>query len=509
MDLIKKTIQICETVKKGTTQAMADGDIIVPDIKPDILKIIQVDADACVTDKYIENGRLIVCGRVDYKILYVPDRENERIKSILTSMEFKQAADCGGADACDTKLFTAVNVERVEFNAVNSRKIRLRAVIGVDYEVCRLVNTEICVDIDDESAEKKKKIMRFENTVDISEHEFSIKEMLEVPSGQRSINEILKVDVSVSDTEYKTVSGKVIVKGNAAICILYSDDDGELKYIEAEVPFTEVFDMEGAGEDTVCEADYCVIGVMCETDQDNDGDMRIVNIEIDVCAVIRGIDTVECEMLEDCYIPYMKTDCEREKIKINETVERPTTQNTIREIIEFPSNAPSVQSVYNVMTDAEITKAELKRNKILCEGKIDAYILYLTDNLENPVYSIKKEFKFSYMIDCETVDESVEIEAKAAVKHVSYNINSSGDLELRCIPAVDIKLVRSVDIENIVSVNTEERNKRNGIIIYFSKNGENVWDVSKKYNIPQSKIMQFNDISDEKLSSGTRLFIPS
>ena len=62
MELIKNTINICNIAAKGETQAMSDGDVIVPDIKPDILKLLHVDADACMTDKYIENGRLIICG---------------------------------------------------------------------------------------------------------------------------------------------------------------------------------------------------------------------------------------------------------------------------------------------------------------------------------------------------------------------------------------------------------------------------------------------------------------
>ena len=79
MELIKKPINTCDTIAKGTAQAMADGDVIVPDTKPDILKLLQVDSEASITDKYIENGRLVLCGRVDYKVLYIPDSESEKI----------------------------------------------------------------------------------------------------------------------------------------------------------------------------------------------------------------------------------------------------------------------------------------------------------------------------------------------------------------------------------------------------------------------------------------------
>ena len=54
MGLIKKPINTCDAIAKGTAQVMADGDVIVPDTKPDILKLLQVDSEASITDKYID-----------------------------------------------------------------------------------------------------------------------------------------------------------------------------------------------------------------------------------------------------------------------------------------------------------------------------------------------------------------------------------------------------------------------------------------------------------------------
>ncbi|MDD6763310.1 MAG: DUF3794 domain-containing protein [Clostridiales bacterium] len=507
MELIRDTIRICETMSRGTTQAMADGDIIVPDIKPDILKILQVDADACVTDKYIENGRLIINGRVDYKVLYIPDKENVRIKSILTSMEFKQVIDAGGADA-DVKPIITVSVERVEFSAVNSRKLKLRAVVGIDYELCRITETDICTDVEAETAERKKQKIDFENTVDISEHDFTLKESIEVPSGQTSISEILKTDVRISDTEYKTVTGKVIVKGNAGICVLYTDEDGDIKYIESETPFTEVFDADGVGENTICDIDYCVMGVMCEAQPDSDGDMRIAELDIDVEAMIRGVEPEEKEILSDCFIPCRNTKCDTERIRLTETVERPSVQNTLREIIDFPSNIPGVRGVYNVMTNAAVSKAELQRSRIICEGKIEAYILYLTDSGENPVYSYKKDIPFSYMLDCENGALMPEVNIKAVVKHVSYNLNSAGGLELRCLLDIESKLQKVTEIDNITDITAEEKEKRNGIVVYFSREGDTLWDIAKRYAVPQSMIQKYNNVDNESIGSRMKIFIP-
>lgn len=506
MELVKNTVRLCETTAEGTMRAMADGDVIVPDTKPDILKIIQVDADACITDRYFENGRFVVCGRVNYKVLYIPEGREEKLKSIHTSMEFKQTADAGKVIG-EPQAITKVTVERIEFNAVNSRKIRLRAIVNVAYEICCVNEHEICTDIDGEDTEKKSESIGYESIVDISHHEFTLKEKLEVPSGQSSVSEILKTDVRIFDIEYRAVTGKIIIKGNAGICILYSDTASDIKYLEAEVPFTEVFDADDANEETVFETDCSVMGSMCEIQADNDGDMRVVDIDVDIEIQLRGIELKRENIVCDCFVPNSNTVCEKEKILLSETVERPSARNNIREIIEFPHGMPTVAGVYNVMTNEIIESVRKEKNKLICDGKIEAYILCLTENEENPICSIKKDISFSYLLDCET-DDDVETKVKASVKHISYNLNSNGALELRCLVEVDGKLVKTVTCDNIVSVRNEDCGKRRSIIIYFTKEGDTLWEVAKRYSVMRERIIRCNSLDEKELCGGMRLVIP-
>ena len=455
MELTKNTINICDTVAKGRTQAMTDGDVIVPDTKPDILKLIQVDSDASITDKYIENGRLILCGRVVYKILYIPDRENEKIKSIETSMEFRQAVDVGNTDA-ERKILSKPAVERVEFNTVNSRKLRLRAIINIDYEVLSMGVAELASDACDDMLEKKPENISFEDIVNVSEHEFTVKERLEIPSGERSVNELLKTDVKLYDTEYKPVTGKVIVKGIVAVCVLNTDDEGAIKFTESEIPFTEVLDAIEVSENSVCDIDYSVLNVMSCAEPDIDGDLREINLDIDISAAMKATNTVDKEILIDCYMPFTKTVCEKENVSLCSTIESPSSQNTIRDIVEIPTNAPQVSEVYNVMTNVVVSKTVLERNKIICEGKTEVYILYLTESIENPIHSLKKEIPFSFMIDCNNDTNGLVCELKSQIKHASYSINSSGEIEIRCLLAIDCMLTKEIKIENITEIMTEE-----------------------------------------------------
>ena len=507
MELTKNTINICDTVAKGRTQAMTDGDVIVPDTKPDILKLIQVDSDASITDKYIENGRLILCGRVVYKILYVPDRENEKIKSIETSMEFRQAVDVGNTDA-ERKILSKPAVERVEFNTVNSRKLRLRAIINIDYEVLSMGVAELASDACDDILEKKTENISFEDVVNVSEHEFTVKERLEIPSGERSVNELLKTDVKLYDTEYKPVTGKVIVKGIVAVCVLYTDDEGDIKFTESEIPFTEVLDAIEVSENSVCDIDYSVLDVMSCAEPDIDGDLREINLDIDISAAMKATNTVDKEILIDCYMPFTKTVCEKEKVSLCSTIESPSSQNTIRDIVEIPTNAPQVSEVYNVMTNVVVSKTVLERNKIICEGKTEVYILYLTESIENPIHSLKKEIPFSFMIDCKNDTNGLVCELKSQIKHASYSINSSGEIEIRCLLAIDCMLTKEIKIENITEIMTEESDTRQGIIIYFARAGEKIWDIAKMYKVPCHSLEELNETKGERIEADRKLIIP-
>ena len=508
MELNKTKICLKDATVEGSTQAMADSEVIVPDIKPDILKVLQVDAETVITQRSVEKGKLLICGRVDYNILYIPDSEGEKIKSIKTTADFRQAVTCPGATDNSESVVEAA-AERVEFNVVNSRKLRLRTIVVINYEVFNVKECEITSSTDDDTAECLTKKVSFENVTNVSEHEFTIKESVEIPSGQPAISEILKADARVSDIEYKTVTGKVIIKGGVDANILYTDDEGEIRFTGVEIPFTEVLDAEGVGEDTVCELNLKLINTICEAEPDRDGDMRIISLDIDVVTHVTGIDIEEDEVLCDCFEPYCTTECNTEMINVIKTTERPSLQNSIREIVEFPHEAPAVNGVYNVVANAIINRADHSNGRVICEGKLEIYVLYVTDATDDPVYSIKKDIPFSYMLDCENINGNENIALKADVTHMSYNLNSSGELELRCVLVINGKLTENEEIANITDIVTYQRDERRGIVICFVAGNESLWDVAKRYSVPQHKIAKYNKLETDMIESGTKLFIPA
>ena len=53
MELKKEMIAINETVMRDNTQVLVQNDIIVPDVKSDMAKILQIDAEAMVDETVV------------------------------------------------------------------------------------------------------------------------------------------------------------------------------------------------------------------------------------------------------------------------------------------------------------------------------------------------------------------------------------------------------------------------------------------------------------------------
>lgn len=508
MELIKENIKVNDVVVNSTLQKTVDGDIIVPDSKPDILKILQVDAASCITEKEVNEGSISVKGRVDLKILYIPDSETECIKSILTSFDFEENISNKKIEATDFAVVSS-SVERVEFSLTNSRKLKIKSIVEIDYEIIRTVDIEPAVDCEGELEIKRQSVV-LRNSIGVGEFSFRVRDRIIVPSGKSSVGEVLKADYVMRDVDYTVINGRIMAKGSVGVCILYTDNDGKIEFFEGELPFAEVWDMEGLTEDAECEIEYGLEEGEMLIEEDTDGDLREALVTVTVTAQLKAAQSVEVDMIEDCYVPYKKTAVSSQRVSFEEVTARPSVQNTIREIVEISSTAPPVNNVYNVVTKPYITKVGFERNKLICEGKLEACILYVSDSSENPVYSIKKSIPFSYSMDCEADGDGLVPKLKAEVKHTGYNLNAAGEVEIRCILAVSANVTRQLEFGMITSVDYEENSSRSEskIVIYFVQNGDDLWSVAKRYGVPYQTIREFNEMSDDNIKTGMRLMIP-
>ena len=130
LELVKEPIRINQVMGDNFSQTLVEGDIIVPDVKPDIQRILQVDGTAVISGSEIQQDKVIVNGIVNFKILYVPDvsdPEDAVVKSINASSNFTHQVELKGARP-NMRPQLETDIEHIEFNMLNGRKLNVKTV---------------------------------------------------------------------------------------------------------------------------------------------------------------------------------------------------------------------------------------------------------------------------------------------------------------------------------------------------------------------------------------------
>ena len=89
----KERVCINQIVEQNRREVEIEGDVIVNDIKPDVLNIISTDAVPCIYKQEVMDGKVRIDGSINTYIIYLADDENSAIRSLNTVLDFTQIID--------------------------------------------------------------------------------------------------------------------------------------------------------------------------------------------------------------------------------------------------------------------------------------------------------------------------------------------------------------------------------------------------------------------------------
>lgn len=505
----KQNVNIGKAVYEGDIKTGAEGSIIVPDVKPDILKVLQVDAETFLTEKQVDNGKIVLKGKVAVNVLYVPESDENCIGCIKGCFEFCETLK-RTEFTDDMKLIAYCDAEKIAYRLINSRKIGIEAQILISVQVLSGNECSFVTDVEDECAEIRKENIYLPADCVYKEFSFKIEESLDFPQGKCQADEILKTNLMIMEKEYKALEEKMVVKGRVCASVLYKDENGRCEHLDFEIPFTEVFDVEGMGEFSECDVGYQILGTDFSLSAALSGDGKCILMSADALVCVRCENRQEISAVSDCYLT--NSECRNifEEIETEEVVDRPMFSAVMKELMQRDENSPEIASVYTAVAKPCITSSQPQNGRIAVSGKTLVYILYTTDNPQMPVHSLSEEIPFSYMIDCENVSRDCDVLLKVECEHISYTISSSNAVEIRCGLGISGKIVKKSKVCVIKDIEFSELPEReSGMIIYFVKDGDNLWDIAKYYHVKCESILACNGLlEDAVLQKGEKLIIP-
>lgn len=514
IELKKEVVMLNETTCQMNCEAFIEADLIVPDVKPDIIRILQVDANPVIMDKTVSQDKVMFEGRVDICIMYAAD--DNCVKCINTRQNFSHQVNNKDA-APDLDMDAYCTMNKMDYHLINSRKLSFNATVGIEFCLMREVEAQFPVGFEDDITYQAQHtpinayVAGKQTNADVS-----VRETLEVPIGKPDIDEILKVDVKLSNKDVRITGNKAIVKGDLLCSTLYlcDMDLSTVQHIEHELGFTEIIDIPYCEENQNCDIDFTITMINYSIKQDSDGDNRLLFLEIFMDAAVKMNSTVKMNVLTDAYSTNSILDIKRKQVNLDEMVADLKVQNTFKSTANLPDNANDIVQIYNISANPNIAETKLENGQAQIEGDVDINILYESADPDKPVDSLQYKMPYNQAFDVEGANDKMYCEVNVDVDHISYNMSLANEVDVRCILGISMKVLKKYtadiidDVEDAGELEPEKKSTYS-IKIYFVQKGDSLWNICKNYKVTIDALLHANQMDmDAALTPGQQIIIP-
>ncbi|MEE1086171.1 MAG: DUF3794 domain-containing protein [Schaedlerella sp.] len=511
MELVQKNIHYTKEGKQTFDQFYLDEDINVPDLKEDVRQIIKGNAKVKIEDIREVENYLRISGKMHYQILYITDTAEPYPAVLEGKIPFEEMVYI---DAEEPGSWFMENV-RTEFQAslVHSRKVNVKAMIELIIGREVLADEAVTMDVETsvEIFKKKRKINLLGLKVQ-KKDTCRIKEEITLPGTKESIGRVLLSHIAKRKTEFKPCAGGFQIQGELLVFLLYLSDDGKMDWVEQGVPYEGKISCEDVEEGVFFHINNSLEDTLIDLRLDEDGEMRVIRVEGTLNLKMNVCQEEEIEVLEDLYSLEKQCSFETKESIYEELLVQNHSRCKLVEKLQLPELKEDVLQICHSDGSVQLEHMEVVGNGILVEGILHISFLYLRANDEASLGSWQGMVPFSWKLECPEISEEARYDISYHIEQMSVSLAGSEAVEIKAVLAFDTFVRKPVVMQMITTMEIKDAQpdadgKRPGIVGYVVKEGDDLWNLAKKYMTTVKEIQKINNLESEVLKRGEVLLI--
>ena len=491
----KEQLNVNKLIGQKKKNIYVEGNVIVPDVKPDVLNIVNTNGNSYIYKSEIINNNVKVDGNVNLYLIYLA--VNGENRSLNTILDFSENFDFDSLNQ-DLKIEENVVIKSIETKILNERKINVRVLLDVEVKI-------FC-------SEKIEFINNFEEFDEIKVLAENVNIMTLKGSGTArasakeniaidvidEIAEIFKVNISITNTETKTSYNKILAKSDVFVKILYLTEDNRISSVEKSIPLMGFVDIQNISDDDICISKYFLRN-MIATPNPKDEHSIYFDIDYEVSADIYENKSVR--VVKDLYSIKNDIKYDSKSARLIKSTDNYKKIFQIRDIF----NINDLDNICDTSYNAYIINKKVYDNKINIEGEIEVEFLY-ESNASNNLNSRTIKMSFNQSLEWNNDNSNIDINITDSNFIVNPNGDVEGIFEMECY----LKNDTDVELNLIENVEVEESNNEQtySMVIYFVKPKDSLWTIAKQFKSTIDDIKLINNIDDNSsLRPGDKLYI--
>ena len=482
---------------------MVEGDMIVPDSKPDILNTICTSGVVCVYKKEVLDDKVRIDGNINTYITYLADDAQDKVRGINTSLDFSETIQVPNAkEGMEASVQT--KLKSIECKVINGRKIGIKATLEIDIKIYEKEDIEIVNDIQNaEGIQMLKEDLKVNSLVGMGENKIYVKDTITIDNVD-NLAEVLKTDIAITDKDIKVSYNKILAKAEAKVRIMYLTEDNRVNLIQAKIPVVGFIDIPNVMEENICDLNYEIKNVVIKPNAAEEHSIYI-EIELGVSAIV--YEEKQINLIQDLYSPCENLEFNKKKITTITGKKCRKETKQIREKVEIEDMGN--KRIIDVDVIPMIEKQENLNNKIVYTGGLEINFVLASDDLQMEIRNSRIPFEYTLddVPDSENVNNRLDIE----VANQDFIVQDGGVVTSNIDLLMDNNMYRStnINIMDEIQTNGERAEQDYNLVIYIVKKDDTLWKIAKNYGSTVEDIVRTNGIEDEnKIMPGQKLFIP-
>lgn len=488
LQIQKETINVKKRVGEKNKRISIEKDYILPDSKPDIIKVQSESSLPYVRKKENMENRLKIEGGFETRISYITSEGKNRVLKIED--ELSEVLEIEGVNQ-ESSVSEKISILQIETSILNERKIHYKLEADIQVIASKKENIDFIYEINKvHNIETLCKKTNIDTYIGHSESKISVKEKLETENIQDGI-EVIKFKPKIENIETKISYNKILVKADCKMKCIYQSKTGSTYMAQKEIPVMGFLDIENIDEECESNIELTLKSININEECSNKNEIEI-EMELNLSGDI--YQKKEINMLIDLYGINYRTNFKNQTMYL----EKSNPQVIKKVEIENKALIEDINQIYD--QEYRIKNIQIKEERT--EVQIQATYLYSSfenENINKQEIMITKEINAKYDLS----KTRIAIEKENTVLLPDSSIEATLELSIQSQNAERIEVINEIEIED------EETDDKYSMIIYCVKQGDSLWNIAKRFKSTVKEISNINEIEDEnKINVGDKIYIP-
>ena len=479
----------------------AEKDLVLPDYCPDVFRILRCRMTPCIVSQNICGDKLSLETEVTLRVMYL-SADSGRINllehktTVSKTLPVESGLTAPAVSACAVPGAVSCRV-------VSRRRVDIRGAFTVKVRVtaekrCRVITDACGGGIQLKRAEVLCPFERLTATKRIT-----VIEELELGGSKPAVGSVLRTDCRIDISEQRVISGKLMLKGEALIDLLYIPaypDAASVETMRFGLPFSQLTDIDGLDESFVISPELTVSGCDIIPQPDSPRTLECELVMLLGCTAVRY---QEMSLVTDAFSTAYECSAVSSGSVFSGPEEKQTVDLTSSAVLAVSEG--ELEGISFAACEAgSLSVTPDENGGCVISGSLRFFAVGTAEGV--PVW-LENEVPFEY------ASQRPVSRAIPEVKNCSYHLADGHSAELRAELSLTLYLSDGSGVKPLaeLSVDTEKpltRDRRIAVRLCQAEAGEELGGLARHFGTSPEAIAAENGISGSCTETGGMLLIP-